>query len=470
MSFALCRRRELRSRRPIQHQSSLMETAGLFDTSWAAVTVCSLLKGMAEAIPAVTVKALILHHFGPHNTFVVNGLLEGARALMAFCFAPLVGRLSDSVGRRLPLAICVLAGVLPSTVLLVGALIKPNLSSTSWNVWSCFYVLCGAAKSTDAIITAYIVDVVPQRHRAGAMGINLAIAFGLSSALGNVSGTAVYKRWGTVPTFAVPVVLALLNVAYVATCLPESLKPEQRRTLHECSRCDGLAGLHPAAAFRLLRRDASGAMWRLCAAAFCAYASFFGFICNYQLYLQTAFGFTASDCAIFVAGFGLVSFCTKCSIGLLRTCLSEPALVRLGFSSFIAAALVMAAAPTHALFSSGAMLMAVGLIAPPVLAAIASTAEIELSSKEPAVGAVQALIVAFGALAEGVSPLAFGLLLDVAAGTDWPGLPFVAGGAIACFGWYCAAGAIARIGLPWNALGKPLLKLPVGLATPTGLR
>ena len=123
-------------------------------------------------------------------------------------------------------------------------------------MWSFFYVLCGAAKSTDAIITAYIVDVVPQRHRAGAMGINLAIAFGLSSALGNMSGTAVYQRWGTVPTFAVPVVLALLNVAYVVACLPESLKPEQRRTLHECSQCEGLAGLHPAAAFRLLRRDA----------------------------------------------------------------------------------------------------------------------------------------------------------------------------------------------------------------------
>ena len=44
--------------------------------------------------------------------------------------------------------------------------------------------------------------------------------------------------------------------------------------------------------FGKLGLDASGVLWRLCAGTFCVYLSFFGFITNYQLFLQTAFGFS----------------------------------------------------------------------------------------------------------------------------------------------------------------------------------
>ena len=112
------------------------------------------------------------------------------------------------------------------------------------------------------------------------------------------------------------------------------------------------------------------------------------------------------------------------------------------------------------------MLMALGLIAPPVLAAIASS--VELPSQE--VGAVQALVVAFGVLAEGVSPLAFGLLLDASAGSAWPGIPLVVGGVTAALGWCCANAAMRRRGMDWRKGLTDRLVRPVGLATPTGLR
>ena len=104
--------------------------------------------------------------------------------------------------------------------------------------------------------------------------------------------------------------------------------------------------------------------------------------------------------------------------------------------------------------------MAVGLMAPPVLAATAATVHEEH-------GSVQALLVAFGALAEGVSPLAFGLMLDATAGSSWPGLPFAVGGATALLGWSLASMASHR--QRWMVALQQPLTLNVA-PSPMGLR
>ena len=296
--------------------------ARLCDTPWALVVVCSALAGLASTVPQITVKSYILHHYGRNNAFAVNGTLESIRALVAFAMQPLLGNVSDTFGRRVPLAVCALGVVLPHFVLLLGEL--GWLETNVFTVWAFFYVGCGCFKGQDALATAYIVDVAPETLRAAAVGVNLAASYGLSSAVGNVGGTWITNHLGAATTYATACCLAVVNVLYIVLFLPESLARSKRRP------CDCVSAL-PLASLRLLFRDSSGCLGRLCAAQFCAYALFFGFICNYQIFLQTALSFDGSHSAIYIASFGVMSFATKSSIFPLRKCLAEVTLIRIGF-------------------------------------------------------------------------------------------------------------------------------------------
>ena len=116
-------------------------------------------------------------------------------------------------------------------------------------------------------------------------------------------------------------------------------------------------------------------------------------------------------------------------------------------------------------FDHLAFVIAVGLIAAPVMASVASA--ITPSSRH---GAVQALLQAFSSLSEGAGPAAFGWLLASLPGgprAALPGLPFALGVAAAALGLCLSAGAIERgrafARLASLPLGAPLL---VGSSSP----
>ena len=453
------------------------------------VLVVSTITALATNFPQITVKAFILEHFG-QQAFAVNGTLESVRALCAFVSQPLIGVLSDRYGRRLPLAACAAGLCLPHLVLALGA---SGVLPSFFVPWAIFYVLCGAFKGADSQVAAYIVDLVAPTHRAAALGINLAVSFGLSGAAGNLGGAYTTEQFGAAATFSVPVLLAMSNVAYVAFVLPESMpqklaptpkalrrgspvgtymptmvslrEEEEGGAARRCARCCGGLQLLTAG-FGLLRDDGMGALWRLCVANFMAYFVFFGFITNFQLFLQTSLNLSSTDCASYIATFSLFSLGTKSSILLLRRLLTERALITLGFCAFAAGCLLLATlAPTSATILGAAFMMAVGLIAAPVMASVASA--ITPSSRH---GAVQALLQAFSSLSEGAGPAAFGWLLASLPGgprAALPGLPFALGVAAAALGLCLSAGAIERgrafARLASLPLGAPLL---VGSSSP----
>ena len=320
-------------------------------------------------------------------------------------------------------------------------------------------------------------------------------------------GAFTTSNFGAATTFAMPVGLALINVVFVLRVLPESMpegvllhqgtrltppmlratpplirppmpsrgpmpklrehqevqevhrkvQPEVVREVAQedeirgdvsqalggsCCRCGALELLF--AGFRLLRQDKTSTLWRLCAATFCAYFVFFGFICNYQIFLQTALHVMPTGSASYIASFSLFSLCTKSSIMPMRQVLSERALIQLGFVALaVGSALLAALRPTPASVTAAALAMAVGLIASPVMLSVASA--ITPSSRQ---GAVQALLQAFSCLAEGVGPATFGwLLASTPPGrnvTALPGLPFCLGVGVATLGLLSATSAIDR--------------------------
>jgi DHA1 family tetracycline resistance protein-like MFS transporter len=146
------------------------------------------------------------------------GALIAVYSLMQLVFAPLWGRLSDHMGRRPVLLVCLAASSM-SYLLLAAA----------WRLEILFLarVLAGVAGASIPVAQAYIADVTPPAERARGMGL-IGAAFGLGMVIGPALGGGLSLIGPRVPEgFAAG--LCLANVLIAAYRLPESLPAEARR-------------------------------------------------------------------------------------------------------------------------------------------------------------------------------------------------------------------------------------------------
>jgi len=147
------------------------------------------------------------------------GALIAVYSLMQLIFAPVWGRISDDIGRRPVLLIC-LAGSAMSYLLLAGA----------WRLEVLFLarVLAGVAGASIPVAQAYIADVTGPAERARGMGL-IGAAFGLGMVIGPALGGGLSLLGPRVPEgFAAG--LCLANVLVAAYRLPESLPGAVRRS------------------------------------------------------------------------------------------------------------------------------------------------------------------------------------------------------------------------------------------------
>jgi DHA1 family tetracycline resistance protein-like MFS transporter len=152
------------------------------------------------------------------------GLLFSSYSLTQLLFAPLLGRLSDRVGRR-PVLLASIAGGAASYLLFALA---PN-----YGVLLLARSLSGLAAANYAIAQAYMADVSAPEERSKAMGL-VGAAFGLGFVLGPALGglLAHAGAWTGMGHRIVPLTAAALsgiNLMIALFGLPESLSPELRR-------------------------------------------------------------------------------------------------------------------------------------------------------------------------------------------------------------------------------------------------
>lgn len=167
----------------------------------------------------------------------IFGLLSATYSLMLFVFAPILGSLSDRVGRR-PV---ILISLLGSGLDYLAMALAPSL------VW--LFVtraINGISGANMSVASAYIADITPAHKRAGAFGM-LGAAFGVGFVLGPLMGGALAHWIGPRAPFVGAAILTLLNWLYGYFVLPES-HPVERRRAFSWSRA------HPFGAFRHLRR------------------------------------------------------------------------------------------------------------------------------------------------------------------------------------------------------------------------
>ena len=159
------------------------------------------------------------------------GIMTALYAVMQFIFAPVLGSLSDRLGRR-PVLLISLAGAAINYLLLAFA---PNL-------WMLLLgrAIAGLTSANISVATAYITDISTEDKRARRFGLFNAM-FGIGFIIGPVLGGALGDYWLRLP-FIAAAVLNACNLLLAFLVLPESRTPTREKI--------DLAALNPLSPLR----------------------------------------------------------------------------------------------------------------------------------------------------------------------------------------------------------------------------
>jgi MFS transporter, DHA1 family, tetracycline resistance protein len=146
------------------------------------------------------------------------GILTALYAAMQFVFAPVLGSLSDRLGRR-PVLLISLCGAAVNYIFLAFA---PSL-------WLLLLgrAIAGITSANNAVAAAYITDVSPQEERARRFGL-LNAMFGVGFIVGPVLGGLLGDYWVRLP-FIAAALLNAGNFLLALFMLPESRMPSREK-------------------------------------------------------------------------------------------------------------------------------------------------------------------------------------------------------------------------------------------------
>ncbi len=147
-----------------------------------------------------------------------GGLLMAAYAGALFLCGPIVGSISDAVGRR-PILIAAL-------VMLAVDYVIMAMADTFW-LLLLGRTLAGLAGATYITATAYIADISSPQEKAANFGL-IGAAFGIGFVLGPAIGGIAAEISLSAP-FWIAAALSAANAVFGYYVLPESLTPDKRR-------------------------------------------------------------------------------------------------------------------------------------------------------------------------------------------------------------------------------------------------
>lgn len=152
------------------------------------------------------------------NVAPTIGILAALYAAMQFVFAPVLGALSDRLGRR-PVLLVSLAGAALNYGMMAVA---PSLSLLLLG-----RAIAGLTSANISVATAYITDITPEDMRARRFGLFNAM-FGAGFILGPVIGGVLGDYWVRLP-FIAAALLNAGNLLLALFVLPESRQPSREK-------------------------------------------------------------------------------------------------------------------------------------------------------------------------------------------------------------------------------------------------
>jgi DHA1 family tetracycline resistance protein-like MFS transporter len=218
---------------------------------------------------------------------MVYGVFAAAWALMQFLFSPVLGALSDRVGRR-PVILLSNLGLGLDYVFMALA------PSVGWLFVG--RVISGITSASISTAGAYIADVTPPEQRAGKFGL-LGAAFGFGFIIGPALGGLLGNTDPRLP-FWFAAGCSLANALYGLLVLPESL-PLQRRSSFSWRKAN------PLGALRLLRSHHS--LWSLTAVSFISNLAHVALPSLAVLYMGYRYRWDARAVGLMLAAVGVCS-------------------------------------------------------------------------------------------------------------------------------------------------------------------
>jgi MFS transporter, DHA1 family, tetracycline resistance protein len=202
------------------------------------VTVLLDMVALGIIIPVFNPLVLSFTHGNYASAALLAGVMSTIFAAMQFFVSPILGTLSDRVGRRPVVLLSNLGTAFDYAILALA----PTLG---WLFLG--RILSGATTASISVASAYIADVTPEDKRAGAYGM-ISAAFGVGFVVGPAIG-GMLAVYGLRVPFWVAGALSLINFLYGFFVLPESLAPENRNAF-------SWQRANPLGSFKMLRRHA----------------------------------------------------------------------------------------------------------------------------------------------------------------------------------------------------------------------
>ena len=387
----------------------------LIDKILFSIVPILFLDFLVSALPRSIVPELLDAAYGV-RAYTLLGIADSIRGMLTFLTAPMLGALSDVVGRKWLFVACILGTAMPSCVL---AFTHPELDAYLFAI-----AIGGALASTFPLAFATISDHVPRARRSSAFGIATGLGLGGAYTVGPACGATINHWYGAQTVFnlclwitAASTLIAIFALKGGPPTNSEaaanlSTDPVERRR-------ELMRRANPVGAWRLVRGN--HALWVLSCIVFFYYLALWGFIANSLMYARRQFKLTPPAAAALLGCFGITSLLGQ-SVGLklAQRFLSEPQITRRCFAlSFIALCIFGVAWRPWLLYVAMTMLgISVG-----GFACVSSMASQVVPRAQT--GEAQGVITSLKALTEGLGPLATAAALPWFEGTPLPGAPWL---------------------------------------------
>lgn len=317
------------------------------------------------------------------------GLLFTSFSIAQFFFAPIMGRLSDRIGRK-PVII----------ISLLGTAVGSFITGAAGTLWLLFLgrFLDGASGASVSVAQSAITDIAPPEQRARLLGM-LGAAFGVGFVFGPAIGGLAALGGPHVP-FYVAGVFALCNAVAAFVRLPET-NPHIGKARD---------------VVQVASRRRSFAWNKFTITALLSGTAFAGFEATFALFGERRFHLTeGSAAAVFLVVGVMLVVVQGGLIGPLTKTFGSPRLLTVGFGVLIAGFLVLSVAEVWVLFFLALALLSLGqgLVTPSLTSVVADS--VSPDRRGEVLGVQQSA----GALSRIIGPAIAGLLFDHA-GVAWP--------------------------------------------------
>lgn len=367
---------------------------------WTIWTTVALdLVGFGIVVPILGRYA---ERFGANGLQV--GLMFASFSIAQMVFAPILGRISDKVGRK------------PVIVFsLIGTAVGSFVTGAAGALWVLFLgrILDGASGASVAVAQGAVADIAPPEQRARLMGM-LGAAFGVGFVVGPALGGLAALGGPHVP-FYLAGTIAAINAVAAMIRLPET-KPDTSHITEKHQRGSAL----------------SPALKRFALVGFLSMLGFAGFEATFSIWGQKQFGFTEGSASIVFVFVGITLVAVQGGlIGPLTEKLGSRKLLRIGLSLVAVGLLLLGFTTTWPMLFVALFLLSLGqgMSGPSGGALVAELAPVErrgeaigYQQSTAAFGRVAGPVMA-GALFDHVGInsqfLVSGILIVVAVGSVW---------------------------------------------------